>query len=148
MISFDKARVMLKRGRHQRVFRRRIVSKEVIRRRLRMPVFIFCLSIGLFQPTAVVWGDYLLTLKSGLQIRARNFQEDGTTIRVWTESGSMTLPRNIVNQITEIASPAHALPQTSSEKTPDSLSEEQARETPPVQKPVSPLYIPDERKSP
>ena len=43
-----------------------------------------------------VWGDYLLTLKSGLQVRAQTYRVDASTIQIYTESGSMTLPVDIV----------------------------------------------------
>lgn len=148
MITLAKVRVMLQGGRCQRLCESRIISTEGIRRWLTRPGPIFFLSFCLVQPAAVVWGDYLLTLKSGLQIRARHFQTDNASIRVWTESGSVTLPKDIVRQITEIVSQAHTNPQISPEKNPSSISEEQARETPSAQNPVSPLYIPDEQKSP
>ena len=139
---------MLQGGRCQRLCEGRIIATEGISRWLTRPGPIFFLSFCLVQPAAVVWGDYLLTLKSGLQIRARHFQTDNASIRIWTESGSVTLPKDIVRQITEIASQAHTNPQISPERNADLLPEEQAHETPSVQKPVSPLYIPDEQDSP
>lgn len=148
MVALTKIRAMLKSGEYRRLCQSKIVSRDRVGRRLRRHWPVFFLTFCLFQPAAVVWGDYLLTLKSGLQIRARYFQTDEATIRVWTESGSLTLSKEIVHQITEIASQAHTTPQIFPEKNSDLLSEEQARETPSVQNPVSPLYIPDEQESP
>jgi hypothetical protein len=53
----------------------------------------------LLLPTASVWGDYLVTLRSGLQLRVQTYTIDGASIQLWTESGSMRIPLDVVRQI-------------------------------------------------
>jgi hypothetical protein len=95
-----------------------------------------------------VWGDYLLTLRSGLQLRVRTYTIDGATIQLWTESGSMTLPIDIVMRITEHgAFPSSELQHS----TAPSPAQAQNEETPAMhldQGRQRSLYIPDEKSQP
>ena len=117
-------------------------------RNVRRLLFVVTLLPCILLHAQTVWGDYLLTLRSGLQIRAQTYRIDGSTIHVETESGSITLPLDIVVQITEKQfSPAPSL-QPSTEQNPDKIQSEQTYETHPERERHSPLYIPDEKKSP
>jgi hypothetical protein len=102
---------------------------------------LFCLLLL----AQTVWGDYLLTLKSGLQLRVQTYSIDGSTIQLWTESGSLTLPRDIVMQITENQDFPSLGPRPSTVPSPAQVQNEQTYETHLKQRRHSPLYIPDEK---
>jgi hypothetical protein len=109
-------------------------------------ICIFCT----FQLEGPAWADYLLSLKSGLQMRVRTYHSDGATMHVWTDSGSMGFPIDLVTQINEIKSITSDGPQIPSKLEKETVQsvDERARETLPRQGRENPLYVPGEQKSP
>ena len=91
------------------------------------------------------WGDSLLTLKNGLQIRAQAYRVDASTIQIYTESGSMTLPADIVVAITADQFPSSLGSRPSATPNPAQVEDEQTHEKHLDPRRHRPLYIPDEK---
>jgi hypothetical protein len=139
---------MIERRAFIRLVKRNIVGGAAAERWLRRLLCFFFASFCLLYPAVVVWGDYLLTLKSGLQIRASTYRTEGTIVHVWTESGSMSFPADVVNRITEIAPKPQTPPPSSQEENLDQSRQERTDEIRTDRKLESPLYVPEGRHSP
>lgn len=124
------------------------VAVALSRRWLKRSICFIFVALCLLQPATVVWGDYLLTLRSGLQIRASTYRTEGLIIHVWTDSGSMSFPSAMVVQITEILSKPSRLPPSPPQENLDQSRQEGADVVRPDQRRESPLYAPREQKSP
>jgi hypothetical protein len=116
--------------------------------RLESCLYFFLLFLWLFQLDTLAWADYQLSLKSGLQMRVRTYRIDGATIQFWTESGSMSLPMDLVTGISKIKSIPGNDVQTTSEKETIQPGNERAGEALPKQERENPLYVPDTNQSP
>jgi hypothetical protein len=124
------------------------VAVALSRRWLKRSICFIFVALCLLQPAAVVWGDYLLTLRSGLRIRVSTYRTEGLIIHVWTDSGSMSFPSAMVVQITEILSKPSRLPPSPPQENLDQSRQEGADVVRPDQRRESPLYAPREQKSP
>jgi hypothetical protein len=115
-----------------------------IRNVRRLP-FVAALLCYFLLHAQTVWGDYLLTFKSGLQIRVQTYRVDASSIQVWTEFGSMTFPADTVMVITESRFPPVLYPRPSTAPSPSHVENEQTQEQHLDPRRHRPLYIPDEK---
>jgi hypothetical protein len=131
-----------------RLSMRNTVPRAAAGRQLKKCVCFFFVTLCLLQPTPVVWGDYLLTLRSGLQIRASAYRTEGLVIHVWTEAGSMSLPSDVVVHIADVTSKPQAPSPAPQDENLDQPHLERTDEVRPAQKRENPRYIPKEKKTP
>jgi hypothetical protein len=120
----------------------RCVTKSYIPHEQRWQVFVALLCYLLLH-TPNVWGDYLLTLKSGFQIRVQSYRVDASIIQAWTEYGSMELPVDRIERITELQLPAILDLPPATTSTPAPPNNEQTHEVSSESPSRSSLYIPD-----